>query len=279
MWIDSHHHLWPYVAEQYPWITEQLGLLRRDFLPGEFETELKQAGVRGAIAVQARQHVAETRWLLEATRTHPAIRGVVGWVPLCDPGVEAVLDELCANPRLVGIRHIVHDELDDNFILREDFNRGVSRLMARGLVYDILIFERHLPQAIQFVDRHPRQTFVVDHIAKPLIRAGELEPWRNRMRELARRENVVVKLSGMVTEADWGAWSEEALAPYFDVVVGSFGPRRMMFGSDWPVMLLASSYQRWKTVVENWLAPLSSDERLEIQGRTAERTYGLRPGG
>lgn len=277
MWIDAHHHLWRYVPEQYPWITARLGVLRTDFLPGELETELARAGVNGAVAVQARQDVDETRWLLKAARTHPVIRGVVGWAPLCDAGVEQVLDEFSGDRRLVGIRHIVHDEPDDDFILREDFNRGVRLLAGRGLVYDILIFERHLKQAIQFVDRHPQQAFVVDHIAKPRIRAGEMEPWRQGMRELARRENVAVKLSGMVTEAAWEGWTEASLRPYFDVVIESFGPRRLMFGSDWPVLLLASNYGQWKGVVENWLAELSAGERLAIQAQTAARIYGLRP--
>lgn len=275
MWIDSHHHLWRYQPESYPWITPELEVLRRDWLVADLEAEMAGSGIDAAIAVQARQDVEETRWLLDLAAESPRICGVVGWVPLCDARVEEALDEFRAESRLVGIRHIVHDEPDDDFLLRGDFNRGVALLAPRGLVYDILILERHLPQTLAFAGRHPDQSFVVDHIAKPLIRRGELEPWRQRMKELAQRENVVVKLSGMVTEADWGGWTPADLEPYFDVVLAAFGPRRLMFGSDWPVILLASSYARWKAVVDGWLAPLSADERREIQSGTAARVYRI----
>ncbi|MCX6625158.1 MAG: amidohydrolase family protein [Acidobacteria bacterium] len=275
MWTDSHHHLWRYVPADYPWITPALGVLQRDYGPEELEAALTGAGVDRAVAVQARQDVAETRWLLSLAEGQAKICGVVGWVPLYDAGVETLLDELSSQPRLVGIRHIVHDEPDDNFLLREDFNRGVSLLAGRGLAYDILIFERHLRQALEFVTRHPKQMFVVDHIAKPRIAAGEMEPWRQGVLELARRENVVCKLSGMVTEAAWNSWEEAELRPYFEVVLAAFGPRRLMFGSDWPVILLASSYSRWKSVVEGWLATLTAEERFEIQSGTAARVYRL----
>jgi L-fuconolactonase len=178
--------------------------------------------------------------------------------------------------KLVGVRHVVQDEADDQFILREDFNRGVSALREFDLRYDILIYERQLPQAIAFVDRHPEQVFVLDHVAKPRIGERAIEPWRGKIREMARRGNVYCKVSGMVTEADWGAWTGEELKVYFDVVLEAFGPGRLMFGSDWPVCLVASGYRRWVEVVEGWVSGLSTGEQARIFGGTAIEAYGLR---
>jgi len=225
--------------------------------------------------VQARQCIEETEWLLELACRDPYIRGVVGWVPLTEPDVARDLEKFAANPRLKGVRHVVHDEPDDNYILREDFNRGVGLLAGRGLRYDILVFERHLPQTIQFVDRHPHQIFILDHIGKPLIKDRILSPWRKNIQELAKRENVFCKLSGMVTEANWHAWNEEDLRPYFDAVLEAFGSDRLMWGSDWPVLLLASSYKRWMDVSLRMISELSTSEQDLILGATATKVYGL----
>ena len=251
--------------------------IQRDFLPADLERELCGAGLDGAVTVQARQSLEETAWLLDLAARHPFMRGVVGWVPLAQPGVAAHLERFAARNELKAVRHVLHDEPEDRYMLRKDFNAGIRLLKSFGLVYDILVFERHLPQTIAFVDRHPGQVFVVDHIAKPFIRGGLLSPWRESMLQLARRENVYCKLSGMVTEADWSAWSESDLRPYFSVVLEAFTPRRMMFGSDWPVLLVAAGYQRWVDVVSNMIAALTPAERDRIMGGTAAEVYRLCP--
>lgn len=273
--IDSHHHLWRYNDRDYTWMSAAMGVLRRDFLLPEFEEALGQGGIEGAVTVQARQTTEETRWLLDLTQTTATIRGVVGWAPLAHPSVRERLEEFAHSPKLKGVRHVLHDEPDDDYMLRDDFNRGVGLLREYGLVYDILIFEHHLPRTIEFVDRHPNQVFTVDHIAKPRIRSRLLSPWREWLRELARRENVYCKVSGMVTEADWKAWTPEDLTPYFDVVLSTFGPKRIMFGSDWPVLNLAASYPRWVETVQRAFATLSESEQSRIWGETAVEAYSL----
>jgi L-fuconolactonase len=274
--IDSHQHFWRYDPIQYDWIDDgDMRLLRRDFLPDDLRRATSQAGIDSVISVQARQTLEETRWLLSLAHQHDFIRGVVGWVPLASPEVNGHLEVLARHRKLVGVRHVVQGELDDEFILRDDFNRGVALLREIGLSYDILIFERHLPQTIQFVDRHPEQVFVLDHVAKPKIRSGDIEPWRRYIMELARREHVYCKVSGMVTEADPRNWSVEQLRPYFDAVLNAFGPRRLMFGSDWPVCLVGVEYGLWADVVGGWTASLSQSERDRIFGATAIEAYGL----
>ncbi len=276
MTIDSHHHFWKYSAAEYPWIGDSMAALRRDFLPEHLQAEIAAAGIDGVVSVQARQSVRETEWLLSLADANPFIKAVVGWVPLADAGVREAIAKFAANPKLRAVRHVVQDEPDDRFILGADFNRGVSALREFGLVYDILIFERQLAASIEFVDRHPHQVFVLDHIAKPRIGDGAIEPWRANIRELATRENVFCKISGMVTEADWKTWREEQLRPYFDAVLEAFGPKRLMFGSDWPVCLAASGYARWVEAVRGFAAQLSVDEREWISGRTAAEAYGLK---
>lgn len=275
MKIDSHHHFWRYSAEEYGWISDEMAELRRDFLPADLKTEIDAAGIDGVVSVQARQNETETEDLLAFAREHDFIRGVVGWAPLADPAVDSVLERWSGEKKLRAVRHVVQDEPDDLFILGDEFNRGVSKLASRGLLYDILIFEKHLPQTIAFVDRHPNQSFVLDHIAKPRIGEGSIEAWRADIGRLAERENVACKISGMATEADWEAWSEDQMRPYLDAVLESFGPRRLMFGSDWPVCLVATQYRRWVDTVERWSAGLSSDEQARIWGGTAEEVYGL----
>ena len=276
MTIDSHHHFWKYSVEEYPWIGDSMAALRRDFLPEHLKAEIASIGIDGVISVQARQTIGETEWLLSLADGNDFIKGVVGWVPLADAGVREVIAKFAANPKLRAVRHVVQDEPDDRFILGADFNRGVSVLKEFGLVYDILIFERQLAPSIEFVDRHPQQIFVLDHIAKPRIGEGAIEPWRTNIRELARRQNVFCKVSGMVTEADWKTWSEEQLRPYFDAVLEAFGPKRLMFGTDWPVCLAASGYARWHDLVRKFAADLSADEQEWLFGKTAVKAYGLK---
>jgi L-fuconolactonase len=273
--IDAHHHLWKYSSEQYPWMADNMHGLRRDFLIDDLNQVLRDAGIHGAVAVQARQVLEETEWLLGLAERYEFMRGVVGWVPLVERGVRNQLEKLSLRPKLKAVRHVLHDESDDFYMLREDFNRGVAYLKDFNLRYDILVFERHLPQTIEFVDRHPQQVFIVDHIAKPRIKDGMLSPWRENIIELARRENVYCKLSGMVTEAIWEGWTASNLQPYFEIAIRAFGPARLMFGSDWPVVLLASSYRRWVETVQRAIASLSVDEQTLILSGTARKAYRL----
>jgi L-fuconolactonase len=271
--IDAHHHLWRYSAAEYGWIDDSMSVLRRDFLPDNLVTVMTQGGVDGAVTVQARQTLEETRWLLGLADGCPAIRGVVGWAPIAGEDFPGVMEEFADREKLKGLRYVIQGEKDENYILREDFNSGIRAMLGSGLVYDILIYERHLPQTIEFVDEHPEQVFVLDHVAKPMIREGLLEPWATRMRELGKRENVWCKVSGMVTEADWAAWTPEGLRPYLDVVVEAFGVGRLMAGSDWPVCLVACEYGRWFEVLRKYFAGFSETERDAVFGGTATEVY------
>lgn len=247
--------------------------IRRDFLAPDLEATLLGAGFNGAVTVQARQSIEETEWLLQLAAGSPIIRAVVGWVPLIDRNVRGVLEKYAVESKLKAVRHVLHDESDDLYMLRSDFQAGIALLKEFGLAYDLLVFERHLPQTIKFVDSHPNQVFVVDHIAKPKISAGGISPWRERMQDLARRPNVYCKLSGMVTEASWHEWKDSDLQPYIEVVLESFGPGRVMFGSDWPVCLVATEYKRWVNLVERAIARLSRSEQDAVFGGTAKRAY------
>jgi L-fuconolactonase len=273
--IDAHHHLWRYSPAEYGWIDDRMPALRRDFLPADLEKELHAAGIAGAVTVQARQSLAETEWLLSLAGTSVFLRGVVGWAPIASERFPAAFDQLRSHKKLKGLRHLIQDEPDPDFINRPDFNRGLSALKGSGLVYDILIFEKQLSAAIAFVDRHPSQIFVLDHMAKPPIRAGAMEPWRTHFSELARRENVYCKLSGLVTEADWAAWAEDGLRVYVEIALAAFGPRRMMVGSDWPVCLLATTYGGWLETVDRLIVSLSATEKGRILGGTATEVYRL----
>jgi len=276
MRIDSHHHLWQFEPRDLPWISDVMPVLRRDYLPVDLEPCLRASHIDGTVAVQAQQTMAETEWLLRVAREHAFIHGVVGWVPLGDPGVDVHLERLATDSHLKGIRHIVHDEPDDAFILGEAFNQGIARLERYRLVYDVLVFARHLPQAIQFVDRHTRQPFVVDHIAKPVIATGRFDAeWARLFRALAERPHVSCKLSGVVTEVRDPQWSLEGIRPYVDVALEAFGPDRLMFGTDWPVCRLRCEYATWVEAVAELIAPLSAPERAAIWGGTATRVYGL----
>ena len=273
--IDAHHHLWRYSAAEYEWIDDTMVSIRRDFLSPDLATELANCGIDGTIAVQARQSLEETRWLLDLSRSFETIRGVVGWAPIASPDFESALNEFTGEPKLVGLRHVVQAE-PKGFLDGMDFNCGIRILRDTGLVYDLLVFERQLEETIRFVDRHPQQIFVLDHIAKPRIAYGEIEPWRTLICELSTRQNVRCKISGMVTEASWARWSIESLRPYLDTVVDAFGPHRLMAGSDWPVCLLATSYAGWWQVLREYFAEFSIEERALIFGATAMKTYNLK---
>ena len=244
MIIDAHHHLWKFNENDYAWMDESMSVLKQDYLPEDLADQLERSSVIGTIAVQARQSLEETAWLLELAGQHPFIKGVVGWVDICSEQLNRQLDEFSGNPRLVGVRHVLHDEPDDDFMLRPDFIRGMEKLVQYNLSYDLLIFPKHLGRAQELVNLFPDQRFVLDHLSKPLIRAGTLDPWREEIFKLAEHPNVWCKISGMVTEAHLEKWKYEDFIPYLDTVLEAFGPDRLMIGSDWPVCRLAGEYQQ-----------------------------------
>lgn len=249
--------------------------IRRDFLPKDLMAELAGAGIDGTVAVQARQTLDETRWLLDLAEENEAIRGVVGWAPIAGEDFPGVMEEFEDRPKLKGLRHLIQSEEDENYILRADFNAGMYAMRGSGLVYDILVYERQLLQTIEFVDEYPEQVFVLDHIAKPKIGAGILEPWAENMRELGLRQNVWCKVSGLVTEADWKNWTPETLKPYLDVAVDAFGAERLIVGSDWPVCLVASGYTQWFDLLRSYFAGFTENERDAVFGGTAINVYQL----
>lgn len=273
--IDAHHHLWRYSPAEYGWIDDSMAELRRDFLVEDLEREVVEANVDGTVAVQARQTEEETRWLLSLAYQTAKILGVVGWADIAAEDFAGRAEQLAEQSRLVGLRHVVQAE-PDGFLDGTAFNHGIRAMQGAGLVYDILIYERQLEEAARFVDRHPKQLFVLDHIAKPKIASGEIEPWRKRIVELARRPNVCCKVSGMVTEANPKSWTAAELRPYLDTVVEAFGPHRLMAGTDWPVCLLGTSYKGWWDFLDNYFADFSEDERASIFGNCAMKTYGLK---
>ena len=274
MRIDSHQHFWKYNSEDYPWITDAHAVIKRDFLPEHLSPLLKAANLNGCVAVQAMQQLSETDFLLKLAENSPSIVGVVGWVPFCDANVEAHITRYAENSKTVGFRHIIQDEADDQFMLRSNFNEGIRLLTRYALCYDLLIFERHLPQSIAFVDKHPELSIIVDHIAKPRIRKNEFDhSWAKNIRLLAERDHVCCKLSGLVTEVRDAEWDAELLQPYFNTVLEAFGANRVLFGSDWPVCLLRSEYDQWLQVVTSMIAPLTATEQAAIMGENAARIY------
>ena len=274
--VDAHQHFWQYQASRYPWIDDSMEALRRDFLPSDLRPLLEREGIDQTVAVQARQDLEETRWLLELAEEHPFVAGVVGWVNLCSPKLELQLAEFEQKRTFRGVRHIVQDEPDERFLLRDDFQRGLSLLKPFGLTYDILIYPRQLPAAVALVGKFPEQRFVLDHLAKPEIRLGELKSeWADAIKELGRHPGVYCKLSGLVTEAHWSDWKREDFLPYIDVVLEAFGPDRLMFGSDWPVCTLAASYAEVASIAANAVGTLTEVERAAIYGGTAIEFYGL----
>jgi L-fuconolactonase len=273
--IDAHHHLWRYDAAEYGWLDEEKQELRRDFLTRDLTPELAAAGIDGTVVVQARQTLDETRWLLDQADRCPTIRGVVGWAPIAGEDFPGVMEEFESRPKLKGLRHVIEAEEDENYILRADFNAGMVALQGSGLVYDLLVRENQLPQTIELVDEYPDQVFVLDHMAKPKIGAGILEPWSANMRELGLRQNVWCKVSGLTTEADWKNWTPDTLRPYLDATVDAFGSERLMVGSDWPVCLLATGYAKWFEVLRTYFAGFTETEREAIFGETAVNVYQL----
>lgn len=276
MRIDAHQHFWRFREAELAWIDDSMTPLRRDFLPPDLHAELERNGVDACVAVQARATLEETRWLLELARQHPFVRGVVGWFDLRAEDVDEQLAELAGDPLFVGVRHLLQDEPEDDYMLGADFRRGLAALGRHDLAYDLLILPRHLPIAHQLVEQLPEQRFVLDHLAKPRISEGALEPWARDLRALAELPNVCCKVSGLVTEAAED-WMRDDFGPYLDTAFDAFGPERLMFGSDWPVCLLAAEYAQVLGLVERHASRLSTAEREALFGGTAARVYRLPP--
>jgi L-fucono-1,5-lactonase len=276
MKIDAHQHFWKYDPARDSWITDEMAALKHDFLPPDLIPLLQSSAFEGSIAIQAAQSEDETRFLLTLAEDNPCVAGVVGWVDLTAPNVAERLAYFRRFEKLCGFRHIVQAESDERFMLRADFRRGISRLSGFGFTYDILIFPKQLPAAIELASAHPAQKFVLDHLAKPFIKTARLDPWDRLIRELAANPNVFCKLSGLVTEADWARWRLDDFKPYLDVVFDAFGPSRLMFGSDWPVCLLASKYSQVVHLVASYMEGFSADEKAAVFGGNAASFYGLK---
>jgi len=276
MRIDAHQHFWKYDAAEYTWIDDSMAALKRDFLPDESAREMARVGFDACVAVQARQTLDETRWLLGLAAEHPSIAGVVGWVDLQADNVRDQLAALAGHQRLVGIRHIAQSEPDDLFLLRPQVVRGIRLLADFGLGFDILIYRRQLGSAAELVGRLPSQRFVLDHLAKPDLRSGEIDEWERDIRRLAAQPNVFAKLSGLVTEASWARWTSDQIRPYLDVAFDAFGWNRLMIGSDWPVCTVSADYARTMNVVIDYVAARPDHERDAVLGGNARRFWNLR---
>jgi L-fuconolactonase len=276
MRIDAHQHFWRYDPSRDQWITDEMAVLKQDFLPQQLIPELAANKIDGCIAVQADQSEAETLFLLDLATHNHAIQGVVGWVDLCADNMSERLEFFSKYPKLCGFRHIVQAEPDDQFMLRPRFLRGIEALKEFGFTYDILIYPHQLPAAIELVSRYPEQLFVLDHIAKPCIKEKKLSPWERHLRALAQNANVYCKVSGMVTEADWKQWRSDDFKPYLDIVFEAFGVDRLMFGSDWPVCLLAATYGEVVSLIADYIGKLPQPDIEKVFGLNSSRFYGQR---
>ena len=275
MIIDSHQHFWVYEAEKHAWLDDNMKIIRKDFMPEDLQLVYQNNGVDGCVAVQADQTLAETDFLLALAEKNNFIKGVVGWVDLRASNIEEVLKQYSAFPKLKGFRHVVQGEADPNFMLRPDFRNGITALEKHNYTYDILIFPHQLGAALELVRRFPKQKFVIDHIAKPYIKDGFYDGWAALMKAIGKYPNAYCKLSGMTTEADYKNWTTEQIEPYMQLVLDAFGASRILFGSDWPVCLVAGNYTKTKELVTNFIAKLSSEEQNAIMGGNAIKFYNL----
>ncbi|HEU4610326.1 MAG TPA: amidohydrolase family protein [Chitinophagaceae bacterium] len=274
MTIDTHVHFWKYNKQRDAWITNDMKILQQDYLPENLSLTLKRNDVDGVIAVQADQSELETHFLLELAKTHPAIKGVVGWIDLLAENLPQRLEYFSQYPIIKGWRHIVQAEPDD-FLLNKKFQQAVRSLAACNYTYDILVSARQLPAVLSFVEALPEQALVIDHCAKPDIRSGAMDEWKKYMQAIAAHPNVYCKLSGLFTEANWKSWSAADFYPYLDVVFEAFGLERLLFGSDWPVILLSGIYVQWKSLLEKYMERLDSEEKAMVMGENAVRFYRL----
>ena len=273
--IDSHQHFWNYDPIKYQWIDEEKALLKRDFLPADLKIVYKANGIDGCIAVQANQSEQETHFLFELAGENDFIKGVVGWIDLRAAGLEEGLEHFSEFPSVCGFRHVVQDEPDPEFMLQKSFQRGIGRLEKYGYTYDILIFPNQMEAGFATVQNFPNQKFVLDHIAKPYIKRGEIAMWKRQIEKLAEYDNTYCKVSGMVTEADWKNWEYQDFVPYLDVVFEAFGVDRIMYGSDWPVCLLAAQYNKVKAIFEKYISEFSSDDKRKLWGANALEFYNV----
>lgn len=275
MVIDAHQHFWKYNPARHGWINDEMSAIRRDFLPKELEQIYRHNDIDGCVAVQVDQTEGETEYMLAFSRMYDFIKGIVGWVDLQAPNINERLDYFSTEEKVKGFRHIVQGESDPNFLLGQDFCRGIGELASRNFTYDILVYHHQLIQVEPFVAKFPKQMFIIDHIAKPAIAKGEIDQWSKYMRSIAKHPNVYCKLSGMVTEADYNSWTYDQIAPYIDEVLECFGSSRVVYGSDWPVCLVAATYEEQFGVVHKAIEKLSAAEKKQILGENAIRFYHL----
>jgi L-fuconolactonase len=275
MIIDSHQHFWKYNPQNHGWITDDMSAIRRDFLPGDLKRIYDQNRIDGCVAVQVDQTEEENEFLLGLTEMHSFVRGIVGWVDFRAANIGERLTFYSAIPMIKGFRHIVQAEADPKFLLGVFFCRGIAELQQHKFTYDILVYANQLDQVADFVKKFPNQPFIIDHLAKPSIRDGSIKGWAIQMKSIAQHPNVYCKLSGMVTEADWNKWTYADLEPYMQTVLEAFGPQRLVYGSDWPVCLVASSYERQLAATKQFISRLSPSEQSAIMGENAVRFYHL----
>ena len=271
--IDSHQHFWYYDPTKHVWMDDRMDIIKRDFLPNDLLPHLQKANLDGCIAVQANQAEVENEFLLGLAENFNFIKGIVGWVDLRAENVEERLEYYQQFSKIKGFRHVIHDEPELDFMLDKNFMRGISKLKKYDFTYDILIFEKHLPNTIKFVEAFPEQSFVIDHIAKPLIKQQITEDWASNLKKVANFENVYCKISAMTTEADWKNWKKEDFTKYLDVVVEAFGTERIMYGSDWPVCQLAATYEAQYDIVKDYFSSFSQNEQDDFFGGNASKFY------
>ena len=276
MRVDSHQHFWRYDRARDAWITDEMRVLQRDYMPSDLARELQRNRIDATVAVQADQSEDETLFLLNLAKTDPTIAGVVGWVDLRAPNIAERLRYFSQFDALCGFRHIAQSEADPEFLIREDFLSGIARLGEFGFTYDILVYPEQLPAAVKLAQKYPQQPFVLDHIAKPRVKTGEDGGWEKHVRTLARLPNVYCKVSGLVTEADWRKWRPEDFNSYLDVIFESFHAERLMFGSDWPVCLLAANYSQVCELADGYVRHFSASGQEAFWGGNTVRFYGLK---
>jgi L-fuconolactonase len=275
MRIDAHQHFWRYNPVDYAWIDESMAAIQRDFLPADLAPVLQQHGFDGCVVVQTEQTEESNQTLVDWASANPFIKGVVGWTDLTAPNIKDALSAYKKHKTVKGFRHVLQGEKDRAIMLRDDFKRGIAALGDAGFTYDILIYLDQLPFIETFVQEFPEQRFIIDHLAKPYIKRGEVDEWKGHMQKIGTFQNVYCKVSGMVTEASWQAWKKEDFWPYLDAVVAAFGTERLVYGSDWPVCLVAASYGAMLGIVEDYFSSFSADEKEAIFGGNAVRFYQL----
>jgi L-fuconolactonase len=276
MIIDSHQHFWKYNPSRHNWINDNMSVIRKDFMPSDLKTIYVENNIDGCIAIQVDQTINETNFLLNLAKENTFIKGVVGWIELRAPNINEVLNHYSNFEQIKGFRHLVQGENDNKFLLRSEFLRGISYLEKYNYVYDILIFPNQLEMALEFVKKFPNNKFVIDHIAKPNIKDNLYREWAKLMSKISNYENVFCKMSGMITEADYKLWTPDQITPYMDLVLKSFGSKRILFGSDWPVCLVAGSYKKVKELVVNFIEKLSENEKANVMGKNAINLYNIK---